>query len=259
YPLSSRQETEIMLDLDWRVTDADEQTFQLEQTIRRIRLSLTTPTEDGSGRIDLDTQRKESLRGTAGALLQQLNALVGLVVEVKMGSDGSIVGVTLPESSQEQLRKAPSATVLREMFSVDGIERLFAQSSLKLPAESVLPGFTWSIESDLEGWPGKRLSKQLVLKGREPAPQQNVARIDVKSGLIDAEPRSEAAAPNNNSHESRVQHFQGTGWALIDTARGHVLETESTLELTTVGTLRDAQIETRLNKSSRMQFTRGGN
>ncbi len=254
YPLSSRQESEVILDLHWRVVDTDGDVARLEQTVKRIRLDLVTPTDDGSGRITLDTARDESLRGTAGALYGQLSSLVDLIVVVRLKSDGSIVGVELPEASIERLRRAPSATVLREMFSPEGMERMFSQSNIVLPASPVNVDDEWQAALESEAWAGKQLAKVYRLRGSERVGGRSLARLEFEYLLRNA-PAATADAAESVA-QPKIVDFSGTGFARFDVSLGNFSETESTLELTTHAPLRDAHIETKVNKKSRMEIVR---
>jgi hypothetical protein len=260
--LVNLNETELTMTLSWQVTAVEDGVATLEQTIDRIQMSLKTRTDDNTNQINYDTSdRSQKFSGTQLAVAQQLQSLIGLTVKVKTKTNGAIVAVEIDEANQERMRQAPSATVVRDMMSREGMERWFRQAALVFPESEIRPGHSWEVSRPLEGVLGTRDLKQVIeWRGPETVNNRPVERFVATAQLGAAPPQSAATTANRLAGDPElppeIKQFAETAEYDFDVELGMVVQGTAKTFLTTLGKFRELDVETEFLRTAQLQFNR---
>ena len=252
-PLSNQTE----LDLNWKVIAVENETAVIEQSITRVAVQLQTPTKDGSNRIAFDTAKPEDAASVPAALSKQLTALVGLTFTTKMGADGSIADVEVPDATLTALREAPSSTSFRQMLTVEGLKQLYGHSTFQLPKGDIRSNHSWkSSGSTNSPWGLIEIETVNVFDGPQNIDGKELQQFSLRRTLKNA-PVSTAgdaatnatAAPPQNANSGELVSNSATGKFLFDAAAGYFVSGNCEQRIESKLAVRDQMLETKLENN----------
>ncbi len=256
--IERKTSSEVRLELEWKVTKAQDDQVTLEQTIRRIQMKLQTPTADRSGQVDLDTladSEKKSRTGLEKKVLKDLQNLVGITAIVEMNTRGEILNVIVAEDDLEKLRQAGSSTPLLKMMSASGLTDLFRQSSFVLPEKEVEAGFEWTNERKSVGPFGPlTLEETFRYDGEKEVDGRTLQTFSLKSTvdrLPDLPPDANPVDP-----PPELKQLSGDGVFSFDPETGVFLKSATSTTLKSSKGFRDLMVDSTIITNSSMSIQR---
>lgn len=138
------------IDASWKVTDSAQDSFMVEQTIKRVRTSMKSPLMN----IEYDSDQAEPTDPLNKQIASSIKMVVGVPISLKLGRRGNLIEMKLPEFTQK-LEADPT-----NPLSADSLKSTF-QQQLEFPEGAMTAGKTWEqkITSNLNGMQTKSLLK----------------------------------------------------------------------------------------------------
>jgi len=221
--------TEIKLEMEllWRILSAENGKFRLEQTIKRLSVSLDAPP---AGRVQYDTAQEAKPTGSAKEIAASLAPLLAAKVEITMNELGEV----LEAKSTSAAAEPAGASAAASLISKESIQQLLKQPLIVLPKEAVNVDETWPKTSDLTTSLGP-VKQATTYKYVGPVEQdgQKLEKIEVKTEL-------KPAAPNMSKLMMKEHKQQGE--VLFDLAAGRVFKATQVQTLVTERPYRETQI-----------------
>jgi hypothetical protein len=200
--------------MTWSVVDVANKEFKIEQTVNRIKLSMTAPM---AGEVDYDSDSDETPEGFAEQVVGGLEPLVGSSMIVTMNERGQTVNF---EVDPALLEKMKSSSMGPSFASEDTLKNMIGHAACTFPEEGVSIGKSWTDELKTTSATGNMTTTSTyTYDGHENVDGKALEKISVKS-LIAIEPSAEAADPM----EVQVDKQDNTGVVYFDSAAGHVTQ-----------------------------------
>lgn len=85
------------IDTEWKVSDSDDKSFAVETTIKRARTSMKSPFMN----VDYDSEKEEPKDPVGKQLATSIKQVLGIPILMKIGRQGNLLEMKLPESIQK--------------------------------------------------------------------------------------------------------------------------------------------------------------
>ena len=237
----------MLLEMDWNIKTATANEFTIEQSIRRIKLTINAPGKGGVKITTVDTDSDQEPGQLAGQLLQQIRPLIGTTFMVFINARGEIVDVKIPDASMEVIRQAPASMQIRNVLTKEGLKELFGQSAIAFPENAVASGDSWTAESELKNELGDlQRTSEFTYVGSQEEAENKFDKIKVIT---------EAKLTNTKS-ETILDNFSGTGDILFAADSTRVLESRWKNSLTTSRNYRDKIIRSTVETTATLTVNR---
>ncbi len=242
-PQERIETSDATVNLTMTIVEVADAGISAKMTVNDLALKLGTPTKDGSGQIDLDTKSDKKLKDVAETLRQELLAVKGATFEIVFLPNGKMISVTLDEATEEKFRAAPASSPLTNMFSKDGLQKMFSSTHVVFPDGDISPGHAWKTEPEATDEAGSGPPLNWSYSGIVTQNQRKLHRIACSI------PKS-AQSSENGSKQVRIdgQYFYDSelGFPVSGKVTSHVgiatqfrelviytdIDTESTMTLT---------------------------
>jgi hypothetical protein len=135
--------TEIKLDMEllWRVLSAENGQIRLEQTVRRLSVSLDAPP---AGKVLYDSAKSEKPAGAAREIAAELAPLLAAKVEITMNDLGEVL-----EAKTAGEAAAAGTPPTSSLLTKEAVQQLLKQPLVVLSKEAVSMDKPWVRENDL--------------------------------------------------------------------------------------------------------------
>lgn len=221
--------TDIKLDMEllWRVLSAEKGQFRLEQSIKRLSISLDAPP---AGRVQYDTAQEAKPIGAAKEIAASLAPLLAAKVEITMNERGEV----LEAKSASATAEPAGASAAASLISKESIQQLLKQPLIVLPKEAVSVDETWPKTSELTTSLGP-VKQTTTYRYAGPVEQdgQKLEKIEAKTELAPAAP---------DMSKLMMKEHQQQGEVLFDLAAGRVFKATQVQTLVTERPYRETQI-----------------
>jgi len=151
-------------EVEWKVTDSDDKTFVVQQTIKRMKISMKSAFVN----VDYDSDGEPSTDPVTKQIAKGMEQLIGVAISSKMSRQGKVLEVMLPE----ELANKPADPA--SPLSGDTLKQMFEQATIDFPSDITKVGKTWkqSAEINLNGMKMKtdvtyRYDGQVEVDGRK--------------------------------------------------------------------------------------------
>lgn len=252
-----RESSAASMVLAWEVVAADADTFTVRQKIESLSLSLSTPSQDGSGQIHVDGTGRSVQSGLAGALQKEIEALQGVEITAVYRTNGSLVSVAVDESSLEEIRSAPATSPLRMLLTREGLNQLFGRTQMVFPDRDLRPGDSWlgtesgGGDSAGGGASGTALQDPPLKWRYESRVRRDQRELHRFSGSLPAQPRGTAGDATQPARELAVQ-----AECLFDAEAGIPHSATARSRAVVSSRYRDLVIETVAESTTTLAFSR---
>lgn len=237
----------MLMELDWTVKTADEARFTIEQSIRRIKLTINAPSKGGVKITTIDTAADEPSGQLAGELLQQISPLLEKSFLVTTNARGEILEVEIPDASMEAIRQAPASMQIRNVLTKEGLKELFGQSAIAFPENAVANGEAWTAETEYKSDLGKlQKTSEFTYTGTEEKDGIEFNKINVVTKAQLTHPESKTSLDN----------FSGTGEILFSANANRMLDSRWKNSLTTSRNYRDKIIRSTVETNATLTVSR---
>lgn len=126
-------------EIEWEVTDSDDKSFVVEQTIKRMKMSMKSAFVN----IQYDSDEEPSNDPVTKQIASSFQMLIGQPIGSKMTRQGKVIEVTLPEELS-----AKSATP-NSPLSGAMLKTMFEQATIDFP-ETLTVGGSWERSGDVD-------------------------------------------------------------------------------------------------------------
>jgi hypothetical protein len=240
---SATTKIELIVELQWLVSAADDKQIQLKQTIKGIQLKLQSPQ---GGRIEYDSAAEARPTGQARDVADTLMPLIGAEVNITMTPRGEVTAAEAANSTAEQLLSS-QAKPGEAGVSRGSIERLLKQSLVVLPETEVTVGDEWRDTSPIAVAAGDfQQVKTYRLAGLTEEGGQSIARLEMTAELDPdgATPPGTKLPPGKRPAVGKlaVKSHQQSGTVQFAVEAGRVTQAEQTQKLVTERPYRETTI-----------------
>ncbi|MFM9062882.1 MAG: hypothetical protein ACKOOI_07595 [Pirellula sp.] len=122
------------IDTEWKVSDSDDKSFAVETTIKRARTSMKSPFTN----VDYDSEKEAPKDPVGKQLAASIKQVLGIPILMKIGRQGNLLEMKLPESIQKLGSDATGPIPTRSL------ESFFASSQqLQIPEGEMKIGTKW--------------------------------------------------------------------------------------------------------------------
>ncbi|MFO0864987.1 MAG: DUF6263 family protein [Gemmataceae bacterium] len=226
------------MDMTWDVLKVTEKGAQIK--VKFGRTKMTMETEMGEFKIDSADEKDLPDRPEARILAKVVGAMSKLEMVMTMQPDGEVVEVQVPEATLKQLQELPGADQFGEMFSSDGLKKMFGQNGLVMPKGAVTKGQTWKKKGETKLPFGTIQSViNYTYDGPGEAAGQKVEKISLT-------PSASIIADPNSPFVLKINRQKGTGTALFDNAAGRFVELSMSQEMDMVVEIMDMTVSQNL-------------
>lgn len=224
---------DLTIHMSWAVRKVENGNITLDQTIDRMQMNMTVPFV---GEVKIDTQEAGKLEGLAKTVADSIMPLVGARITQVMTDRGQITDVSIDPKAAESLARNPQ---LKDLFSGEGLKKLFGQAAGVLPENPVRPGDSWNQQLEVPSELGKmNMDASYTYRGTEQRDGRELAHIatTVKMAF--------------QGDQVQVKNQQASGAIYFDVAAGRMTDTsldqKLTMTLTVAGQTVDQEVTTRL-------------
>ena len=147
---SATTKIDLIVELDWLVTAADEKEIKLKQTLRGVKLKLQSPE---GGVIEYDSGAEARPTGQAREMGESLQPLIGMEIQLTMTPRGEIVAAEPANKGAEGLLE-PGKPGEQTAVSRAQVQQLLKQSLVVLPEKAVELNDEWRTTNNLSGAAG---------------------------------------------------------------------------------------------------------
>ncbi len=238
---------EMLLSMKWTISKANDSDYVIDQSIERIKLTITAPSKGAVEITKIDTASTDKPTEFGERLLEQVRPLIGSVFSVAMTDRGEITNVEIPKPTMEALRAAPASMQLRELITEQGLKDLFGQSAIVFPEAAIESGATWNTSNSVKNELATVTKKStFTYNGTEEADGLNF-----DSFSIDAEIESSEVSAENS-----IDNFTGSGKIKFANNATTMLDSRISNAMTTMRKYRDQKIKTTVNTDVSMRVTK---
>ncbi|MBX9680098.1 MAG: hypothetical protein K2X38_15150 [Gemmataceae bacterium] len=203
------------MDMTWDVLKSTDKGSQVKVKFGRTRMTMET--QMGEFKIDSADENVPE-EPVAKILAKVVGAMSKLEMVMTMQSDGEVLDVQVPETTLKQLQELPGADQFGEMFSNEGLKKMFGQNGLVMPKEAVTKGQTWKKKNDVKLPFGTIQSIiNYSYEGEAESGGQKLEKISLT-------PSASIIADPNAPFVLKINRQKGTGTALFDNAAGRFVE-----------------------------------
>lgn len=235
------------LEMDWEVKSADSEKLVIQQSIRRIQLTINAPGKGGVKITTVDTNSKDEPSQFAGELLQQVRPLIGTNYLVTVSPRGEITEVEIPKPSMEVIREAPASMQIRNIMTKEGLIELFGQSAIAFPEKAISAGDTWNTDSELKTNLGDfTKTVEFTYSGSKNLDGTEYDEVNVAT----------TAKLNNAATKTELDDFSGSGKLLFSADADKVVDSQWQNSLTTSRTYRDKIIQSTVQTTATLIVNR---
>jgi hypothetical protein len=199
---------------------------KITQKFQRIAFDMTTPTAN----IQYDSEKNKNPDDPAGKIMAPMfNALVNGEFKLIMAPDGSISDMEIPESvtkAMQKLAQGPGGPGLGEMFSKEGLKKIFSQN-VSFPTGPVEKGKSWESKTELKLPFGKM---EVATKYTYEGPTKEGSKTLEK---ITTSPTSTVTADPNAPITIAIKKQDAKGTILFDNEAGRMVQSniESSMQM----------------------------
>jgi hypothetical protein len=237
----------LQLDLSWKVTAANEREITLEQSVERIRMTLSAPP---SAAIEYDSAAKGRLTGQTRDLAASLQPLVGAAIEMRMTTRGEIIAAKPANESAESLLSSEQKATDSGDSSHRAVEQLLRQSLMILPEKEVNAADTWNTTGEFKSAAGPlKQETTYTLAKLDMQDGQQIAQIRTTSKLTTNPPA--AASGQSSPPPLNVKLHEHTAKIEFDVSAGRLRSSESAQNLTTERPFRETTIVVNLTSTQK--------
>ena len=238
---------EMTLLMNWTVSSAEDSTYKINQSITRIRLTVTAPSKGGVQITSIDTGSDEKTTEFGMRLLEQIKPLIETSFLVTMTDRGEIKEVEIPKESMEAIRSAPASMQLRQVISEQGLKELIGQSAIVFPQNRVKPGDQWESRNSVKNEFATITKKnQLKYDGSKEIDGSTFESVTLTTGIT----------TSDISEGNSIESFVGSGTILFSNENDTLLDSKIKNEMTTIRKYRDQKIKSTVNTDVSMKVTK---
>jgi hypothetical protein len=221
------------MDMTWDVLKVTDKGAQIR--VKFGRTKMTMETEMGEFKID-SAEDNVPDRPEARILAKVVGAMSKLEMVMTMQPDGEVVDVQVPEATLKQLQELPGADQFGEMFSSDGLKKMFGQNGLVMPKDAVTKGQTWKKKGEAKLPFG---TIQSIINYAYDGPAE-LSGQKVEKILLT--PSASILADPNAPFVLKINRQKGTGTAFFDNAAGRFVELSMSQEMDMVVEIMDMTV-----------------
>jgi hypothetical protein len=226
------------MELQWKVVGVnDDGEAVIEQRIHDVRLKMTGPRGE---QIEYDSSGDDATASLAAMVAPIYDALTEAELEFTMTARGEIKDVKVPEEVLEALKNSPGASLLGDLATAEGIQRMIVDWSLVLPEKAPNPGEESRSRVELNSPAGGRQFVESTYR------YEGLKEIDGQTYAA-FRPGLEVTFAGANGKTTKVKQQQSNGELLFDPAAGRLysatLVRNVTLEVTVAGQTVEQKIE----------------
>lgn len=126
-------------EIEWEVTDSDDKSFVVEQTIKRMKMSMKSAFVN----IEYDSDEEPSNDPVTKQIASSLEMLIGQPIASKMSRQGKVIEVTLPKELTDK-PATPNSPLSGAM-----LKQMFEQATIDFP-ETLTVGGSWERSGDVD-------------------------------------------------------------------------------------------------------------
>jgi len=209
-------ESEVILNLEWKVTAVDAQgTATIDQTLTRVRLNSGAPGEEEKRTIEIDTDADKPKRGVSRDFAKLLMPIVGLKYSLKVDKNGAVLSVTVDAATLATIDALPAEHQFSNVVQPATMKACLAKS-LALPSRPLKADLAWE-DADQLAFSGGMLDRKSKWK---------VSSLDEKSANLDLglELDQSAATAKKGSFTGpmKLQSYTGSGNMVFDRKAGYM-------------------------------------
>jgi len=203
------------MDMTWEVLKATDKGWQIKVKFGRTKMTM----ESQQGQFKFDSADETEVEEPLAKILSKVvRSMSKMEMTITMQNDGEVVDVQVPEQTLKQLQDLPGADQFGEMFSGDGLKKMFGQNGLVMPREPVSKGQSWKKKGEVKLPFGLIQSvMNYTYEGSTEVSGKKLEKILViPSASIQADPNAPFVLKLNGQ--------KGSGAALFDNATGRFVE-----------------------------------
>lgn len=244
------QTTQMGLTMTWQVVSKQDDLAVIRQTIDRVTVELTMPSEKGAETTLYDSA-VEKPQGNAKRMAKSFGPILGQPIEVCISPSGQISKVEIPEATLESLRKMPGSVQGRKMFEEASVREMFSQAGLLLPEKE--GENTWQTSREFKiGLPQTfRMTTDYSIVDGETNPVQ----ITVNGSLELIEDTGKRP-PELEFENIKLISQKSTGSVQFDKEAGNCVSSISETELKTRTRYRDMEVMATVNSDVKTTYSR---
>jgi hypothetical protein len=210
------------MDVTWAIRAVDaEGTASLSQTIDRVRIKMEMPQ---GVNIDYDTASDKEPEGLGKTVAAVFRVMVNKTMTARMNSQGKIVDLKLSPEMLAEMDKSPLLKPMEKMLSAEGMEGLTGMGAL--PKEAVLPGKTWTRDTELDN---PAVGKQKI---KSVYTYIGPKTVDAKSvEEVDAAVTMDFVGAANHAAKMSVKEQDIKGTVYFDNAAGRVTQAKTAMKM----------------------------
>ena len=210
------------MEMTWEVLKVSDKGSQVK--VKFGRTKMTMETQMGEFKIDSadETVPEEPV---AKILAKVVGAMSKLEMVMTIQSDGEVLDVQVPEATLKHLQELPGADQFGEMFSNDGLKKMFGQNGLVMPKEAITKGQAWKKKNDVK-LPFGTIQSILnyTYEGLTESGGQKLEKISLT-------PSASIIADPNAPFVLKINRQKGNGTALFDNVAGRFVEMSLSQEM----------------------------
>ncbi len=200
---------DMTVDMQWKVTEASDKEFKLEQTITRYRMNMTMPM--GGGDVNIDTDNKEPLGFPAEMIAGGLKNMINVPFHMTMNGQGEIVKFEVPEEMT-----AENAAGGGQGFTPESVKQMAAMTFF--PEKAVVEGDTWDNETtaQMPGMGEMTIANKFTYQGMEKVDGKDLCKIAVESAItLKADENAEAQFNMDNAKGKSTIYFDNVAGVIV--------------------------------------------
>jgi hypothetical protein len=223
---------DLAMTLGWEVTAAEDDTFTIKQSVRRLLVRIDSP---AAGRIEYDSVKRIQPTGAARDIQLAVAPLLQAELKLTMNDRGEVLDVQPLGEAAEKLLAAGGQQGGAAATASQTMQQLLRQPLVVLPEKEVNPGDAWTRETKLTT-PLGPATQTTTYKYVGPAEDdKDLARIETTGELKLAMPAAAEKGVALKEHEQ-------SGAILFSTAAGRLARAEQTQTLVTERPYRETTI-----------------
>jgi hypothetical protein len=140
-------------EIEWKVTESDDKSFVVEQTIKRMKMSMKSAFIN----VEYDSDEEPSNDPVTKQIASSLEMLIGQPFASKMTRQGKVIEVTLPKELTEK-QTTPNSPLSGSM-----LKQIHEQATIEFP-ESLSNGATWERSFDNVDMSGMKMKSKMTYR-----------------------------------------------------------------------------------------------
>lgn len=193
---------------------------ELELKLTRMRATMQLPAPLNQT-IKYDSDEKTTSNPLAAQLEKVLRPTIDAPWTLKSDMLGQISDIKLSPKFLDGVKGSPTASLMGDMFSEDGVKRMSEQSAIQLPEKAIDVGYEWDSEITMKSAIGvMKIVRHHTYQGKDS--ESGFDKIQIKLSK-ELEPGND---PKLQGSKVTMKKADGDGLFLFDSKKGRVVRSE---------------------------------